>query len=460
MMEIHNNLLNKYNIPVPRYTSYPPANHFKSDFSESDYIRLTQKVGINAPNHIAFYFHIPFCQQICFYCGCNSCKLTNQQTVENYIQAVKKEIKIVSRHIDKGKKVSQIHFGGGTPNAIDSSFISQINDLIYKEFSFIENPEIAIECNPAYLDFEYLGNLCDAGFRRYSFGIQDFNTKVLKDVNRKPSKIPVNEFVNFVKGLDDNIAVNLDFIYGLPGQSKESFSQTIKEAIKIKPDRLVTFSYAHVPWIKKNQKILEKLQIPGPSEKIDMFLSAYSLLTEGGYEPIGMDHYALPEDELSIALKNRKLNRNFQGYCTRRTTGQVYAFGTTAISQLAGGYAQNTKDIPTYIETVNKGQLPLSKGYILSKEQMIIKEVITEIMCNKYLSWDDITEKVHIKTSELKNIVGYSPESLDEFVKDDLVRANDEEIVVTERGSLFIRNIAALFDPAYQQQEKKYSKSV
>ncbi len=459
-MKVDKELIEKYNVPVPRYTSYPPANHFTTDFSTDDYLQLIQSSNDEEPELIAFYIHIPFCQKICYYCGCNAIKIREIHSVSDYISAVKKEIELVTKGIDPKRKVSQIHYGGGTPNAIDASYLKELNQLLQGKFEFIENPEIAIECNPALLSYEYIDELLDAGFNRFSFGIQDFNEEVLKDVNRAPSAMPMDELVKYVKGKDEKIAVNLDFIYGLPGQTVESFSETIKKAIAVRPDRLVTFSYAHVPWMKEHQKILDPKGLPGSDEKTNMFTAAHKLMTEAGYKAIGLDHYALPEDELCVALANHQLHRNFQGYCTKRTTGQVFAFGVSGISQLSGGYMQNLKDLSGYMKCLNEGILPVEKGYVVTDEQKVVRSVINELMCNEFINWEEVAESFNLELLDLKKIIGYNTDVLTSFRKDGLIEFSDTTLKITEAGALFIRNVVSVFDPALKQSGKQYSKSL
>jgi oxygen-independent coproporphyrinogen-3 oxidase len=452
--------LEKYDVPVPRYTSYPPANHFADGFSETTYLKMIEESNQGDPAHIAFYIHIPFCHKICFYCGCNALTMKSSDVVEDYFKALESEIALVLQHIDKNRKVSQIHYGGGTPNSVDVKYIARINALLLKQFEVIENPEIAIECHPAHLDKAYVDELIKAGFNRISLGIQDFNVGVLKGVNRLPSAMPVNELVDYIRSFSPAVSVNLDFIYGLPGQAVESFSQTIQQAIKIRPDRLVTFSYAHVPWLKKHQNILERKGLPSAEEKMEIFLASRSILEESGYTSLGLDHYVLPDDELSIALKNKQVNRNFQGYCTRRTTGQVYAFGVSAISQLSNGYVQNVKGITPYIKTILSGNLPVEKGLVLSQDQKVIKETISELMCNLNLNLNGMASVFGKTVNEFEQLTGFSMEKLEPFKTDGLILVDGDEVTVTRKGALFIRNIAAAFDPGYQTQNHRYSKSV
>jgi len=380
--------------------------------------------------------------------------------IDEYVEMVKKEILMVSNTIDKSRKISQIHYGGGTPNAIDAKYLKEINDLIISQFQLIEKPEIAIECNPALLSYTYIDELFNAKFNRFSFGIQDFDNKILKDVNRRPSAMPVKDLVKYIKDHDKSMAINLDFIYGLPGQTVEGFTQTIKKAIEVKPDRLVTFSYAHVPWMKENQKILDKKGLPSADEKMSMFLAAYTLLKTSGYISIGLDHYALPQDELCVAQQNHQLHRNFQGYCTKRTTGQVYAVGVSGISQLSEGYAQNIKDLNKYINQIKSGILPIEKGYKVSQEQKIIRMVINELMCNRLVIWNNVASSFSVDVEFVKKTVEYNEKGLIDFKEDKLIEFTEEKLQITELGALFIRNIVATFDPALGKAGKRYSKSL
>lgn len=451
-------LLKKYNVPVPRYTSYPPATEFTGSMTETDFKTMVSESNRKSPQHIAFYIHIPFCRQICYYCGCNATHIGRGTEVKPYIEALMRELKLVTSQIYKSRKVSQIHFGGGTPNSIDPEYLAGIISFIRSQFTFIDNPEIAIECHPGYLDEEYVRALRDAGFNRFSLGVQDFNDDVLKSVNRTPPALPLDQLV---AGLhSDGASVNLDFIYGLPGQNAASFSETIKTAISLKPDRMVTFSYAHVPWVKKHQAILETRGLPDAASKTAMFNAAHDLITEAGYVFIGLDHYVLPGDELSTALANHTLHRNFQGYCTRRTTGQVYAFGVSAISQLDGGYVQNTKDIREYIQMLSNGSLPVDRGLRITQSQREIREVINELMCNKYINWNDLSARLGVPRQSLLKEFTPDISILQEFSDEGLLVFSDDELRVTGLGSQFIRNIAASLDPAYDSENKRYSKSV
>jgi oxygen-independent coproporphyrinogen-3 oxidase len=460
MKMINKELLLKYNKPVPRYTSYPPANFFEDNFKTKDYTKAIIKSNQENPENISIYIHIPFCKKLCHYCGCNTCNMKDEETIKEYIKSVKKEMQLCFSYIDKKRKVSQIHYGGGTPNAIDAKYLKELNDYVFSNFQLIEDAEIAIECNPAYLDEEYIKQLKEAKFNRFSLGIQDFDTQVLRIINRDASLLPVKDLIALLKDGDNKVKVNLDFIYGLPLQSKESFSNTIKQAIDSGADRIVTFSYAHVPWVNKAQMILEKAGLPDNDEKISMYESAYEILCNNNYTAIGLDHYAKNDDDLKIALDEGKLHRNFQGYCTTKTTGQVYAFGVSAISQFESAYVQNTKDINDYISVLNNNEFACIKGYFLNDDEKIIRYIIEKIMCNKIISWKQISNEFNLSQDEVKTYVSPAIDKLNDLESDNIIKLSNKGVEVNEHGVLFIRNVAAAFDPLLKNNKNSFSKPV
>ena len=448
-------LLKKYNIPVPRYTSYPPANYFSESFTAKDYELALDASNVSEPQHLSFYFHIPFCRRLCYYCGCNSFAMGKQDRIDQYISALHKEMDMVLPHIDKRRKIAQIHYGGGTPTVLPAKTLKELNDRLLSTFSSIDNPEIAIECHPGYLDERYWQSLTDAGFNRFSIGIQDFNEKVLKASNRKSSLLPLEIIFQILR--QKNASINLDLLYGLPLQTAESFVHSISKAIELQPDRLVTFSYAHVPWVNKRQLLLEKKGLPAQEEKSRMYEQAREILKHAGYQAIGLDHFVKPSDELFTALQNRQLHRNFQGYCTRRTTGQVYAFGVTAISQLSSAYAQNSKSIDDYIERINQG-LATVKGYSLSEEEQITREVIETLMCNYSLDWQDLSERLALPVEKIKRATAYNPARLQEFAADGIIVFDENRVEIMPEGRLFVRNVAAALDILMLHTDKTFSK--
>lgn len=453
-----NDLIAKYNIPVPRYTSYPPANFFHEQFTEADLLRAIRASNEREPQHLSFYIHIPFCRRLCHYCGCNAYPMRRDDEVKAYVGAVLQEIELVCAHIGKNRKIAQIHYGGGSPTAIPAEYIEQINNALLDRFSCIENPEIAIECHPGYMDESDFETLIRAGFNRLSLGIQDFNADVLKAVNRMPPKLPLENIAEFLRA--NGIRFNLDFIYGLPLQTENGFADTIRRAVAVMPDRLVTFSYAHVPHLFKRQALLEKTGLPAERLKKNLYETAQKLLLEADYRQIGLDHFVKADDELFHAAQSRTLHRNFQGYCTRRTTGQVYAFGVTAISQLADAYAQNTKDIAEYVAVAAQGKIPVKKGYALSPDEQIAREAITDLMCNEQIDWQQLSDRMQLSVSALKSATAYSDARMREFADDGIIRFNDNKIEMCEKGSPFVRNVAASLDKLLIHTDKMFSKPI
>ncbi len=440
-------IVSKYNIPVPRYTSYPPANYF-GDITEATYKEVLSLSNTSSDNHISFYLHMPFCRHLCHYCACNSYPMRSASDVASYIQAVHKEIDLLAPLLDHNRQVSQIHYGGGSPTSIAPSVIHSLNQHILSIFPAIDNPEVAIECHPGYLSLSDWEGLLKAGFSRFSIGIQDFDERVLKTVNRRPSLENINDIFKVLRG--GGASVNLDFLYGLPGQTADSFCCSIEKAITLEPDRLVMFSYAHVPWLKKQQLILEKAGLPASDEKERMFDNAAKLLLSAGYVRVGMDHFVRPDDELYTALKSGQLHRNFQGYCTRRTTAQVYALGVTGISQLETAYAQNTKNIDEYISDIDSGRLPIRKGYVLNKNEQIVRTVIDTLMCNYAVTLTD----------EMRGAVNYDESRLKEMEADGIISIQGNTLRLIHESSPFVRNVAALLDPLMLHTNKSFSKPI
>jgi oxygen-independent coproporphyrinogen-3 oxidase len=452
-------LLIKYNESGPRYTSYPPATFFDSKFSNSDHERHVIESNNENPSNISIYIHIPFCPQICHFCGCTTESGYTKPFLERYVDAVIKEINHVAKKIDKKRKVTQVHWGGGTPNAISYRYIEKITNKLYDEFKFASSYEMAIECNPAHLEFRHIELLKKFGFNRISLGIQDFRDDVLEAINRKPSKHKIEDIVSKIKS-EGFTGTNIDLVYGLPLQTVSSFKKTVERAIELHTERLVTFSYAHVPSVLPRQKILEKIGFPNSNEKASMYEDSYKKFVNSGYISIGMDHYSLPEDEFAVALKNKNLHRNFQGYCTRETTGQVYAFGASAISQLSSAYSQNIKNAAQYIKAIEANNLAIFRGYSVTKEQKVIRDVINNLMCNYYVNFNDIADKNEISINKLYEIIDFSYENFDEFVRDGILEISNDKINVYENGRLFTRNIAMKFDPLVKKNIGTYSKTI
>lgn len=459
-MNITTEFLDKHNVSGPRYTSYPPANFFHTKFTSKDYIEQLIASNDQQPQSISLYIHIPFCPQRCHFCGCNTEIGQKKSVLERYIQAVKQEIRNVSSHLNvTTRNVTQIHWGGGTPNAIAMHYIEDIMNLIKERFIIDSHAEIAIECSPAYLEFAHIDQMAAMGFNRMSLGIQDFREDVLKVVNRQAPKHPVKEIVDYLRSKGFR-GINLDFIYGLPLQTVESIAETIAKAIEIKPDRIVTFSYAHVPWVKEEQLKLEKIGLPEPKDKMQMLIQNIKQLQDAGYIAIGIDHFAHPDDQLTKAFISNRLHRNFQGYCTLETTGQVYAFGSSSISQLWGAYAQNHKNINLYMDAIETNGFAIERGYTMTIQQQVVRSVINSIMCNGLLLFKEIASQFAMSVDDIKEIVQYDATKLEDFEHDNLISISTEGIKISDNGRMIARNIAMAFDPDLKQGETIYSKTV
>jgi oxygen-independent coproporphyrinogen III oxidase len=458
-MKISTSLFQKYNIPVPRYTSYPPANLFHNNFTETDFIRQVKQSNEAQPQNLSIYIHIPFCTQRCHFCGCNTALSQSEDKINRYVNAVVSEIHSVAQHIDKGRFVTQVSWGGGTPNSIHPDYIRRIMAVLHEEFRFADFAEIAMECSPAYLEFDYVDILHELGFNRISLGIQDFHSEVLDAINRRPPLHSVSEMLIYMRAKGFR-GINLDLVYGLPLQTSSTYAENIDEILRLRPDRLATFSYAHIPWFNQAQKLMEKHRFPTPEEKLEMLVETINRMSENGYEVIGMDHFALKDDELSIAKNNGQLHRNFQGYNTLKTTGQVYAFGASGISQMNGAFAQNIKQYDQYISVIETGKSAVERGYVLSENEKIIRDTINQIMCNGWLDFKQMAEKYQLSINEFMELTQFNPQKIRLLLEDGLVELTDNQLQVTAEGMLVVRNVAVAFDPAYTFKEGQYSNTI
>ncbi len=452
-------LLLRYDKTVPRYTSYPPATSFHSAFTSPDYIRLVEASNNAEPQNISLYVHIPFCLQRCHFCGCNTVLYPREKQIAEYVNCVIQEIKMVAPHISRERKVSQVSWGGGTPNSIRYEYLERIMNTFREHFTFDENAEIAIECSPAYLEPKHIELLRHIGFNRISLGIQDFHPPVLKAINRKASFLPEDELLQLIKEAGFT-GTNIDLVYGLPLQSVASFDENIDHILELRPDRLATFSYAHVPWFNEKQRILEQYRLPLAQEKFAMLSNTIERMTKAGYVAVGMDHFALPNDALAVARKEGNLHRNFQGYNTKATAGQVYAFGASGISQLDGAYAQNSKSTEEYIKHIQAGELPIERGYEMSFNDKVVRDVINEIMCNGVLEYQTICTKYQLSLEDFMQITQFRVENVQQALDDELLLLDNNGLKLTTEGMMIVRNIAVAFDPAYEEGKGRFSRSL
>jgi len=458
--EVDVDLLKKYDRPGPRYTSYPTAPHFHGGFGPVDFREeILESNSRENPADISLYFHLPFCESLCYYCACNTIITRDRTRIEDYLQDLKKEIRMISSMTNPARKVVQLHWGGGTPTYLTPTQIEDLFLFIKDQFSFSAEAEISIEIDPRQLTEQHLPMLRRVGFNRVSFGAQDFDPRVQQAVNRIQPEALNRRVVSESRDLGFD-SINVDLIYGLPHQSYDSYQETLDKIIDISPDRLAVFNFAHVPWLKKHQKLILAEMLPHPEEKLQILKSVIERLTASGYVFIGMDHFAKPEDELSVALQNHTLYRNFQGYTTR-AGAEVFALGITSISQLHSAYAQNVKKPAEYKAMLDSGELPTGIGYKLDEDDRLRREVITELMCNNRVLKNDVKQKYGIS---FDSYFAEALEKLQEFLPDGLLQNTDEKIQVSEPGRLIIRNIAMAFDRYLVEDQKReqpiYSRTV
>ena len=448
-------LVSKYNRPGPRYTSYPTAPHFSPEVKAGDWSRVITANNLSADRDLSLYLHLPFCDTLCYFCGCTTVITRNKAHVETYLDHLILELELFGKMMNPDRKVVQQHFGGGTPTYLEPDQIRRLGGRLQELFPHSADAEIGCEIDPRGLTREHLVALREVGFNRNSIGVQDFNPQVQKAVNRINSESMLREIVGWHNELGFE-SLNLDLIYGLPFQTPESFEKTLKAILTFNPDRLAVFSYAHVPWMKPNQKLIKEADLPSPDVKLAMLKMIIETLTDSGYVYIGMDHFAKIDDELAIAQREKTLQRNFQGYSTKAGV-DIYAFGMSSISQVDSIYAQNTKDINLYQDHIKAGTLPIEKGYILTEEDVIRRNVIMRLMCDLEIDFKNMGRSLNLDFTthfekELSN--------LDEFQQDELIKLDTNRLTVTDKGRLFIRNIAMTFDAYLGEGEGRFSKTI
>ncbi|MFH0736575.1 MAG: oxygen-independent coproporphyrinogen III oxidase [bacterium] len=458
MFEIDLDLIKKYDKPGPRYTSYPTAPQFNEHFTHEKYLDEIIKTNSssNSPD-LSLYYHIPYCDTLCYFCGCNMLVTRNRDRIKEYVKYLKNEIDLVRTYLANDRKVVQLHWGGGTPTHLEPNEIEDLVKYITDSFNFKADAEQGCEIDPRGLTKEHLIALRKGGFNRISMGVQDFNEDVQKAVNRfQPEKL-TREVVNWVRELNFQ-SINLDLMYGLPFQTYDTFAKTIDTVIDVSPDRIAVFNYAHLPWFKKHMGLIKAEDLPAPEEKLKILKMTIEKLTSAGYVFIGMDHFAKPNDELSIALNNKQLYRNFQGYSTNAGT-DLYGFGISSISQLERVYSQNLKKEKEYYTALDEGILPVTKGYYLSDDDLLRKYVITRIMCDFELDFKSIDDKFGII---FENYFNHAIAGLEDLKNDNLLYIKDRKLFITGMGRLLVRNIAMNFDGYIERKEDagRYSRTV
>jgi oxygen-independent coproporphyrinogen III oxidase len=455
MLKVDLELVKKYNVPGPRYTSYPPATHFTDAISQEDFVERI-RANNRTERDLSLYFHLPFCYSLCWYCGCTTVITADQKKSEDYVEHLEKEMQLAAQLLNPKRKAVQLHFGGGTPTFSLPDEIRRLGDLIHSHFTFADDIEAGVEIDPRRLTREHLVALRDVGFNRASMGVQDNDPVVQKAVHRIQPFEMTKQSVEWLREIGFH-SINIDLIYGLPHQTPATFAKTLDEILSLQPDRFAVFNYAHVPWMKPAQKILKTETLPTPETKLELLKLTIERLTSEGYVYIGMDHFARAGDELAVAQRQRTLQRNFQGYSTRGGA-DIYAFGMSSISQAEGFYWQNHKELPDYYRSIDEGKLPLHKGYVMTAEDKIRRTTIMRLMCDLGLDYAAMSMLLGL---DFAQHFAMEIESLDDMEADGLLVKTLEGILVTDLGRLLIRNIAMRFDAyASTRKENRFSRTI
>ena len=445
-LRVGEEFLAKYNRPGPRYTSYPTAPVWNDAFGPNDLERVFDEADA-AKTPVSLYMHIPFCESLCLFCACNVVIQKNKAVAPPYLDVLKRETERVSRSISKGRPVVQFHWGGGTPTYLSPEQIEDLFEFTRERFRFAPDSEVGIEVDPRVTSRAHLETLRKLGFNRLSMGIQDFQPEVQQAVHRIQPFEMTRDLLLTARQLGFD-SINVDLIYGLPYQTAESFAHTVDQIISMSPDRVALFSYAHVPWLKKQQGSFVA-HLPEGMTKFEIFRTGLLKFVEAGYLYIGMDHFAKPGDELAVSQQQRTLHRNFQGYTTK-AGADLYGLGITAISGIQSAYAQNHRDIPSWQKAVAERGLATMRGYHLSEEDLLRRAVISRLLCHTVVVKDEISREFDVDFDE------YFAEELrrfEPFRDDGLVLLDRGEIRATWMGRIFIRNLAMVFDPYLEKQQ-------
>ena len=447
----------KYSKAGPRYTSYPTALEFSDAYKYDEYIKKLESQDSSRP--LCLYFHLPFCKNACYFCGCNVVFTSKEDKMLRYMDYLKRELKILSKHLDCNRTVLQMHFGGGTPTFFTAPQLKEIIDEIKKTFpNFAKDAEVSCEIDPRHITQEQMKVMSEAGFNRVSFGIQDFNEKVQIAVHRVQPYSVTKDAMDLARKYNMH-SVNVDLIYGLPFQTLETFKETLELALSLNPDRFAVFNYAHVPWMKKTMRKIDETTLPRPDEKLEIMKYTIDYLTSNGYNMVGMDHFAKPKDELFKAIKKGELHRNFQGYTTKGGADLI-GVGLTSIGEGIDSYNQNFKKMAEYEEAIDAGRLPFERGVVLNEDDLIRQYVIMELMSNFKLDIKRFEKKFGVVFAEY---FSDAIEELKPFVEEELITMDAKHIACSQTGTLLIRNICMPFD-AYMKKhsanKKTFSKTI
>jgi oxygen-independent coproporphyrinogen-3 oxidase len=444
--QISDEILEKYNKPGPRYTSYPTAPVWKDDFGPDDLESYYARAELEG-TPLSLYMHLPFCESLCLFCACNVSIQKDKSVTVPYLAALKREIEHVSQRVSKNRPVIQFHWGGGTPTYLTPAQMEDLFGYARERFSFSSDAEIGIEVDPRVTNRAHLETLRRLGFNRLSMGIQDFQPKVQETIHRVQPYEMTRDLILAARELGFE-SLNVDLIYGLPYQTAEGFDRTIEQVLTLVPDRVAMFSYAHVPWLKKQQGSFAD-HLPTGQEKFRIFRAGLEGFLRAGYVYIGMDHFALPGDELATAQQKRTLHRNFQGYTTK-AGADLYGMGVSAISSIGSAYAQNRREVPAYESTVTTRGIATMRGYRLSADDLLRRAVIGRLLCHTVIPKHEVERDFSILFDEY-----FAPElaQLEKSRNEGLVTLDRDEIRVTPLGRIFIRNVAMIFDRYLREQQ-------
>jgi len=452
-------LIRRYDKAGPRYTSYPTAVQFDSKFNANSYREAVARTNSEDKlRPISLYFHIPFCDTVCFYCGCNKIATKDRTKSPPYLDRVIRELELQGEIFDKNRVVDQLHWGGGTPTFLNHDEISRLMDATRANFNLRDDDEgeYSIEIDPREATVETVALLRKEGFNRMSLGLQDFDSVVQKAVNRIQSEEETFAVLNAARDSGFK-SISIDLIYGLPHQTADSFQKTVDKVLSVRPDRLSVFNYAHLPEIFKPQRRINEDDLPTSDQKLEILQRTNQQLSEAGYLYIGMDHFALPDDELAVAQREGTLYRNFQGYSTHRSCDLV-GIGVTSIGVVGNSYSQNIKELDGYYEAIDNGELPIFRGVELDADDLLRRDVITELICNFKLTFSMIEQQHSIKFSEY---FAQEIEDLKDMEKDGLLTMDSGSVTVATAGRLLIRNVCMVFDRYLREKQiQNFSKVI
>ena len=448
-------LVQKYNVPGPRYTSYPPATRFTDGLqlgSLVEEIRASNKTS----RELSLYFHLPFCRTLCWYCACTTVITTRQSRSGDYLDYLDKEMSLMASHLNPDRKVGQIHLGGGTPTFLLPEEIRSLGRLIHRRFLVAPDAEAGVEIDPRRLTRDHVEALREAGFNRASLGIQDHDPRVQLAIHRHQPFAQTKKVVDWIRAGGFR-SLNIDLIYGLPHQTPASFEKTLADVLLLQPDRLAVFNYAHVPWIKPAQRIFQEDTLPTPEIKLQILKLTIEKLTSEGYVYIGLDHFARHDDELAAAQRKKSLQRNFQGYSTRGGA-DIYAFGMSSISQAGDLYWQNHKELPAYYAALDAGRLPIARSYVLNEDDTLRRQTIMRLLCDLGLDFTEMSQQLGV---DFRTYFRRELASLADLESDGLIEKTAAGFHVTNLGRLLVRNIAMRFDASLSPEKPgRFSKTI